>query len=45
MSVSWGKVLWCEDCDEIMHWDRHSEIWTCPGCGQKTTGPETPVHR
>lgn len=42
MSVFWGKILWCDDCDEIMDWERYSETWTCPACGQQVTDLDTP---
>jgi len=32
MSVSWSKVLYHNDCNEFMRWDRHDEVWKCPAC-------------
>ncbi len=40
MEVNWGKVLWCEGCDEIMNWDKDSGFWTCPLCEDSVRGRE-----
>lgn len=38
MEVEWGEVLWCEDCEEIMDWDRVAHYWTCPSCEKSVFG-------
>jgi len=38
MEVEWGQVLWCEECDEIMAWDRDTGYWTCPACENSVRG-------
>jgi len=37
MELAWGRVLWCEDCEEIMKWNRHSRTWTCPACDEQVS--------
>ena len=38
IQVEWGKVLWCEDCEEIMSWNRDTHFWTCPACEESVFG-------
>ena len=38
MNVEWGRVLWCEECEEIMKWDKDSGFWTCPNCEESVYG-------
>ena len=33
MGVFWSEVLFHEDCQEFMEWDRYDESWECPVCG------------
>ncbi len=40
MEVEWGQVLWCEECDEIMKWDRDTYHWTCPRCENSVRGKD-----
>jgi len=32
MGVFWSEVLFHEDCQEFMDWDRDTETWICPIC-------------
>ena len=40
MEVSWGEVLWCDDCEDIMKYDRDSHYWTCPVCENSVRGKD-----
>ena len=40
MEISWGEILWCDDCVEIMNWDRDSHYWTCPACENSVLGKD-----
>lgn len=40
MALSWGPVLWCEDCEEIMKWNRLTRTWSCPACDKEVSAGE-----
>jgi len=40
MEVSWGEVLWCDDCEDIMKYDRDSHYWICPACENSIFGKD-----
>lgn len=39
-SVSWGPVLWCDDCDQIMKLTQPDGYWICPDCGTSVSGDD-----
>lgn len=39
-NVSWGPVLWCDDCDQIMKLIKSDGYWTCPECGKSVYGQD-----